>query len=613
MSKASTGIALFLAVDVAVGILVGIFLWRQHGGDGANAAGLESVIDAKIAALNLPQRTTELPTETARHVRGAIKHGDYAAADKIYADVLASSHLESWRFYPFTDFIEGVVDLDDPAFETGLDAWVERNESDAAARLVRARYYADVAWAKRGHAYSDKTAAAGMAAFQTYTDKALADCDAALRLDPANPYAFYLRLSILRGLGVSPRLMSAFQEAIDKYPGYYALYRKMLNSLQPKWGGDVSAMYAFVDRYAAAAGENAPLRLLYVALYQDLLETTYATCDSVRQDADKLQKCMSSTMQSLVTPALEDAIPSALQLYDHADKYQFGIALDDMLSDMLKWGAGEPYAGAILEIAADRMHSNTQLKPDRPVANDYIVDKLAAESWYWKGFYDNALQKTREALADIDATTFPSAAEKDRAIAGILEYAASAYNKLGQLADAIAYDEAALALGDMIGEEQYICYGYYTLKDYDSAIRLCTRAIDDSANAVEAHYWRGAAHRMKGEADPALKDLMLVAGSEHRLRASAAIDMSMIYFGRSDNRGALDVLNRYDYLYDPDQVDRESLAVAYNNRCYAYMELGELTKALDDCKQSLKYGSIPDAYSKQRELMKRLNARETPS
>jgi hypothetical protein len=49
------------------------------------------------------------------------------------------------------------------------------------------------------------------------------------------------------------------------------------------------------------------------------------------------------------------------------------------------------------------------------------------------------------------------------------------------------------------------------------------------------------------------------------------------------------------------------MAVGYNNRCYAYMELGELQKALDDCTASLKYGAIPDAYRKQQELTRRLN------
>jgi len=49
------------------------------------------------------------------------------------------------------------------------------------------------------------------------------------------------------------------------------------------------------------------------------------------------------------------------------------------------------------------------------------------------------------------------------------------------------------------------------------------------------------------------------------------------------------------------------VAVSYNNRCYAYMELGELQKALDDCNASLANGSIPDAFKKKEELIARLS------
>jgi hypothetical protein len=84
----------------------------------------------------------------------------------------------------------------------------------------------------------------------------------------------------------------------------------------------------------------------------------------------------------------------------------------------------------------------------------------------------------------------------------------------------------------------------------------------------------------------------------------------MIYFGRGDNRSALNVLNDHKYLYDPDTSSRQDIAVSYNNRCYAYMQLGELKEALNDCTASLKYGNIPDAFRKQQELVKRLNSHE---
>jgi hypothetical protein len=40
------------------------------------------------------------------------------------------------------------------------------------------------------------------------------------------------------------------------------------------------------------------------------------------------------------------------------------------------------------------------------------------------------------------------------------------------------------------------------------------------------------------------------------------------------------------------------------------MKLCDLKEALHDCTASLKYGNIPDAFRKQQELIKRLNANE---
>ncbi|ANM11763.1 MULTISPECIES: hypothetical protein [unclassified Rhizobium] len=83
----------------------------------------------------------------------------------------------------------------------------------------------------------------------------------------------------------------------------------------------------------------------------------------------------------------------------------------------------------------------------------------------------------------------------------------------------------------------------------------------------------------------------------------------MLYFGQNDNNAALNVLNKYDYLYDLKAAGKDDVAVAFNNRCYAYMELGDYKKALDDCTNSLANGNIPDAYKKQQELLKLIASR----
>jgi len=208
------------------------------------------------------------------------------------------------------------------------------------------------------------------------------------------------------------------------------------------------------------------------------------------------------------------------------------------------------------------------------------------------------------------AAEFPSEEERAAGAATIYNHIAGVYYWTKRYDEMIVYENAAVALGDRMNADR-ICYGYYQLNDDDGAIRECSRTMAGDERNWSIRYWRGMAYYRSAQADAALADLTAVADSEHVLRGSAAIAMSMIYFNRGDNLGALNLLNRYTYLYDPSTTNRADVAVGYNNRCYAYMELGDLRKALDDCTASLKYGSLPDAYRKQAELIKRLGVHGT--
>jgi tetratricopeptide (TPR) repeat protein len=272
---------------------------------------------------------------------------------------------------------------------------------------------------------------------------------------------------------------------------------------------------------------------------------------------------------------------------------------------MLETSGGEVYSGAILELAASTMHSDTRLKEENPSTNNYVIDELVAESWFKKGFYDNAQRKYQEALKDIESASFPNEEEKNSAVSYIYDRLAYTNAKLHQYIDVIAYESAAIAFGALTKSEHVICYGYYQLKEYNDAVRTCTEAIDKADN-LTAHYWRGLAYGEIQQLEAALRDLEIVVDSQHGFRTSAAIRMSVIYDDMKDFKGSLELLNKYTFLYDERTQGKSDIAVVYNNRCYAYMELGDLKKALDDCAASLRYGSLPDAYRKQQELVKRL-------
>jgi tetratricopeptide (TPR) repeat protein len=602
---------LVAGIGLGIGALIAIdYAFIGVAGLSFGSTRLATTINDQTARLVTKLRGAELTSEKSRKVRDAIKHGDYRTAHQLTTEVLAGSVLQNWRYYPFADFIGGIADVNDPAFATQLNSWVAQAADDPIPLMIRAQYYYAVGWFKRGHRFTAETQTADLVSFADHMKKARADIEAATRLNDANPYVYHLQLLILRSVGASDQMRDAFREAVAKFPADYQLYDVMLGALAPKWGGNVQAMYAFVDQYAGRTDRNSPLRLLYLSLYRNLLNSASIDCASRGNNNDAMSECVASTMQKIVRPGLEDQVVAALQVYDHSDNYQFGIAIEPILSDMLRTTGGDAYSGAILELAAGAMHSNTQLKEDNPSHNNYIIDKVVSLSWFRKGFYDNSLKKGQAALKDAKAMQFPNEEERDLALAGIYEYLAGSNDQLRQYRDMIAYEQAAVRLGGKTAYEHLVCYGYYQLRDYEDAVSTCTQALKDEPANMRARYWRAIAYRDSARPEAALADLTAVADSESDLRATAAIDISMIYFNRNDNQSALNVLNKYPYLYDPGVTNRSDVAVSYNNRCYAYMQLGELKQALDDCRASLKYGSLPDAYRKTQELIERISAGE---
>lgn len=173
----------------------------------------------------------------------------------------------------------------------------------------------------------------------------------------------------------------------------------------------------------------------------------------------------------------------------------------------------------------------------------------------------------------------------------------------------IAYASAAFAMGGNVASETHACYGYYKLRLYRKAIETCTRGIKRETD-LYARYWRGISYWRLKQEKAALQDLDAVAGSESDFRASAAINVSFIYATDKKYRQSLEAMKKYAYLFDKNTQKKQILAISFNNRCFDYMKLNDLKKALRDCTQSLKYGSLPDAFHKEQELLKRLKAQK---
>lgn len=590
------------AVVVALGLIVPA---KPVAAEELLSARLDAIIDQELQRINISPHTTVTLADKAVQARQAITKGDFKSAREIFADALKASSLQNWRFYPFDELMGQVTDVIDPAFKTHLDQWVDQAGGDALPVLIRAQYYFDRAWFERGTKFARYTRREHLREFGLSITHALADLDTANGLDPANPYGFYLKVQTLSGLGASEKVVSAFHDAVAKFPDYYTLYTAMLGALAPKWGGSEQSMFAFVDEYAGKAPDNSPLKLLYLDLYRAVIEDASNLCSGSNPTSiDQLRECIKIIVEA--KPGFEDNVMKALQLYNHNDHYQFGLAIQYILFGIMKFQNADPYPDTILQLAAATMHSDPGLSDDSTKQNDYIIDRVVAVKWVWKHTYTLANQKSQQALLDIAHTKFPNEEVRDIAVSKIYMDLAVNANDLKKPEDMIKFESIATRLRGPNDREYLICSGYHQLQDDEAAIRACTRAIADRPNVTLSYYWRGLAYLNSNQPDAALPDLLVVADSENEFRATAALAMAKIYFDRNDFQAALNMLNKYEYLFDPEMENKVTAATSYDNRCYAYMQLGDLQKALADCTASLKYGSLPDAYRKQEELARRL-------
>jgi tetratricopeptide (TPR) repeat protein len=241
---------------------------------------------------------------------------------------------------------------------------------------------------------------------------------------------------------------------------------------------------------------------------------------------------------------------------------------------------------------------------------------MTALTWSYAKHYDNAEKKYKEALLDVEHALFPNEEEKILAIANIYnDLSEYVYKPQSQFAKIIAYQNVIVALtGDELSDNVR-CKIYSDAQLYQEAIQECTDRIKQQGSSIiDAYLYRADDYKGLGKREEALQDYAVVADSDNSYyRTYAAIEMSVLY--TNDPNAMLRTFEKYPFLFDEDyqirihgkKVGKHKLSIGYNNRCYAYMQLGEYQKALDDCTTSLKYDNLPDAYQKQQELIKKLS------
>lgn len=548
------------------------------------------------------------PFAQAMAARDAIRSGHFARADAMIKAVLRKSRMGPWTFQPFTTFMAALTAPGDARLAKRLNGWVVARPDSPIARLVRANYYFNLGWWIRGNGFADDVRAHNRKTFRFAMEVAALDAREAVNSDPRDPYAWEVYLRILKSAGAGVAQRAAFHSAIAIFPAYYALYRIRLSTLQPTWLGTVQDMYRFVAKYAGKSPPGSPLRMLYARLYLELLGTSSDLCSESR--TPQLNNCVRIVMHGVITPGLKKAAYAAVRLAGGVSRLAYSDEVRRILSVMIMTSGGGREAAGFLQAAAMALGSNTQLVASNTAKNNFMIDRMAALVWYQHKQMANAKQLDERALSDLSNTRFPNRYAENDARADIYTDLASIYNRKHEFRRVVVYSKAATRLlggeGARPGFDAVECAALFRLKLYRQGVGAC-RAIVAANGNLQTRFWLGQIENALGNENAAVRDYGLVASSESGYRDYAAIGVAVIYDREGKWQASLNALNEYSYLFKKKYDDPYDMAIAYNDRCYDKMKLGDLKSALQDCTSSLRYGSLPDAYAKQQELRQMLD------
>lgn len=174
-----------------------------------------------------------------------LKEADYSALERYYSPIqeqFEQGGLSDAQLY--AEFRK--LYQDDPDNAEYFDRWVNASPRSYSARLAQGAYYYRMAWAVRGDGFIQQTAALRLYLMQVYLYKATQILKASVALSP-KPYLstlYLLNVAMLNGTREESRQWLAAGTSLD--PNASLVRIRYMITLQPRWGGSLEEMRAYV-------------------------------------------------------------------------------------------------------------------------------------------------------------------------------------------------------------------------------------------------------------------------------------------------------------------------------------------------------------------------------
>ena len=172
--------------------------------------------------------------------------------------------------------------------------WRKAVKGSIEPDVAEAMILRDWAYAARGHGYASSVSAQAMQMYLARAAMAQAGLQDMERSAANDPMWYVLSIGISRDLSVpleNQRVI--FDRGMAKYPGYAPLYRQMLTSLMPRWGGSKQQVDEFIRTVAKTPMAYADLYRIYGNLEGD----DYSVIENQDPDPDLLKQGMQQLIE----------------------------------------------------------------------------------------------------------------------------------------------------------------------------------------------------------------------------------------------------------------------------------------------------------------------------
>jgi tetratricopeptide (TPR) repeat protein len=212
----------------------------------------------------------------------------------------------------------------DAALEAKYDAWIAQFPNSYVAHLARGIYYKTVGEERRGPASFSETTAQQLRGMEAALGKASQDLRASVGLDAKPLLTYFYMLAVANYLGDKAEVRELLDQSTKADPGNLIVRECYMQTIEPRWGGSVEQMYAFLD-------ESRRTGLPRVRL--QLLESTIVAEQAMRHQQDGDYVAAERDYRKAIALGGEVCLPCLAWVLTLENKFEDAIAVYSKVLD----------------------------------------------------------------------------------------------------------------------------------------------------------------------------------------------------------------------------------------------------------------------------------------